>query len=348
MNGMRVSFDHRRLPDVGSVPEFLGAIRRLRTQSEITTATWFRGASKACYQPLPTIGCPHSYADIGNRDLDWVDERNILHRFRRRAYQHSGRLLDSWEALFLARHYFLPARILDWTAHPLAALWFACSTDPHENAALWCIARTETEEFDLDVVELARRPGAESEGFGPLEIYTQYTIDDGAIGQVRDMLGDVAWLGELEKLKGFYDRGCEFFQKATKILGRLFSDHRAVLLKCARDQSSKNPSEHDAVKILHPFYNSPRITAQGGAFTFHSNPWIELTKYAKHPFLVERLDIKGLFEWNVPAGKKAGILRELELYHGMKREVLFPDLDGLSKGLLESILLAPKRAGLVP
>jgi len=132
--------------------------------------------------------------------------------------------------------------------------------------------------------------------------------------------------------------------------------YRGLLLRAARAQfDSKDrerlkertvPSDYDAIKILHPFHNSPRIIAQAGGFTFHSNPWIELPEYEGHLFEVERLDIDGLFEWQIPASKKnqikIRILKELEA-RGINRATLYPDLDGLSRGLVESILLNPKK-----
>jgi hypothetical protein len=347
-------FKHVKMTrEVKSIEDLLGSLSDRR----ISSAIWFRGASKECYKPLPSIGYPHSYASI-EKHLDWIEERNILHRFRRRVYQHLGRVLNSWEALFLARHYLLPTRILDWTANPLVALWFACSADSDESATVWGITRTKVEEHDLDTVELARRPEAESEGYGPLEIYTQYEIDDKAVEHIEKSLGNVEWLHPLDQqLRGDYQGGPKFFEKLKSVLGsRVLSDHRSLLLRAARAQyDSKDPervrertvpSEHDAIKILHPFYNSPRIIAQAGAFTFHSNPWIELPQFADHLFEVERLDIEGLFEWQIPPSRKNDmkitILKELEA-RGINRATLYPDLDGLSRGLVESILLNPEK-----
>jgi hypothetical protein len=57
--------------------------------------------------------------------------------------------------LFLARHYGLPTRFFDWTANPLAALWFACSDHEIKDGKIWGIARIPCEDFDLDVLSLA-------------------------------------------------------------------------------------------------------------------------------------------------------------------------------------------------
>ena len=342
--------------EMGRVESVEDLLRSL-SDSRIRSGIWFRGASKACFKPLPTIGCPHNYAGI-ERHLNWIDERNILHRFRRRVYQHLGRVLNNWEALFLARHYLLPTRILDWTANPLAALWFACSANPDECATVWGITRTGVEEFDLDTVELAQSPGGESEGYGPLEIYTQYKIDNSNVEFIEKSLGRVEWLDRLRSLSGSdYHGGPDFVHNVKAALGlQVLGAQRGLLLRAERAQYDSTdrerqkertvPSEYDAIKILHPFHNSPRIVAQAGTFTFHSNPWIELPEYEGRLFEVERLDIDGLFEWQIPPSEKneikIRILKELEA-RGVNRATLYPDLDGLSRGLVESILLNPEK-----
>ena len=42
--------------------------------------------------------------------------------------------------------------------------------------------------------------------------------------------------------------------------------------------------EKAALKILHPFYNSPRLLAQDGGFTWHSDPWHSIESYAGQQF----------------------------------------------------------------
>ena len=53
--------------------------------------------------------------------------RQLLSRFRRRAYEFLGtgpRCPGSFR-IIIARHHGLPVRLLDWTANPLVALYFA-------------------------------------------------------------------------------------------------------------------------------------------------------------------------------------------------------------------------------
>jgi hypothetical protein len=65
------------------------------------------------------------------------------------------------------------------------------------------------------------------------------------------------------------------------------------------------------IRILFPFFNSPRAIAQDGAYTIHPDPRRPLDCYQDEPFEEERLDIERLYAWAIPSIAKIEILRHL-------------------------------------
>jgi hypothetical protein len=92
---------------------------------------------------------------------------------------------------------------------------------------------------------------------------------------------------------------------------------------------------NDAVKILYPLYNSPRIIAQDGVFTLHSSPTSALEHYGSRKFDKSRLDVQYLYRRDVPKSRKRSLVHELDNV-GISRRTVFPDLDGIAGGLWET------------
>jgi len=94
----------------------------------------------------------------------------------------------------------------------------------------------------------------------------------------------------------------------------------------------------DYLKIIYPFFNSPRLVAQDGAFTVHDDPWRAIEDYENENFVYGYLHIEAFYSWCIPAADKVVIIEELSGL-GITERTVYPDLDGLAKSLWETEVL---------
>jgi hypothetical protein len=96
----------------------------------------FRGVPDSSYELIPAIG--RHKANDAKALADF--ERKIFEEFKERAVRYmSHEPRGDIEWLFLAQHYGIPTRLLDWTGNPLVALYFACEKNPEHEAAVYKI-----------------------------------------------------------------------------------------------------------------------------------------------------------------------------------------------------------------
>lgn len=98
------------------------------------------------------------------------------------------------------------------------------------------------------------------------------------------------------------------------------------------------PLSIPGIKLVYPFNPTPRMTAQSGIFTLHGDPWTDLTRCAGKAYAAKDLDFSKLIKWTVQSRFKTEIILDLERL-AVNSRTLFPDLEGLARGLWQTEII---------
>ena len=116
--------------------DYISAIESFRSKPGRDGELWYRGHSSESYQLEPFI---HRGRTTDDKLSIETTERAIYDEFLRRSPLFDSHKRDQWDLLFLMQHYRAPTRLLDWTASPLIALFFALMTNNAKmHATVWC------------------------------------------------------------------------------------------------------------------------------------------------------------------------------------------------------------------
>lgn len=121
--------------EVHSFDEYLDVIQYLAQEkpSHLADRMWFRGESRWYGEPVPSV---HR---AGNAPF----EQHLANSFlieARQAVPHLPERENYAAWITLMQHYGVPTRVLDWSASPLVALYFATKKSlPSESAYIWVL-----------------------------------------------------------------------------------------------------------------------------------------------------------------------------------------------------------------
>lgn len=114
---------------INNLESFLGLIY------DYPETLFYRGQASIDFKLIPSIG---RIAKEGQEEALLYFERKIFEEFKRKYAMFTDvRPKNDMEFLFLAQHYGLPTRLLDWTYNPLIALYFACCSHPENNGVVF-------------------------------------------------------------------------------------------------------------------------------------------------------------------------------------------------------------------
>ena len=146
----------RESQKIGSIKTFIERLENLELDKPSDTVFYFRGHSDhEGFKLIPSI----------YREKEWIEnEHRMFREIIMKCPNDFSQINTAFEKLVKMQHYSLPTRLLDLTANPLAALFFAVNERPDKDAEvlIFKVPKKEVKYYDSDtasiLTNLAKRP----------------------------------------------------------------------------------------------------------------------------------------------------------------------------------------------
>lgn len=259
----------------------------------------FRGHSDESWDLAPSFyrGLTPPVSDVD--DGHWLGEveRDVYREFTRFIPRFAGNewvLQDKWHLLFLAQHYGVPTRLLDWTRSLTIATYFAVTKNPDKNASIWCVNVSDFP-FPKELGRLAKNRGFRLEA-----LKTCVAIDEPS-----------------------------FFSPQSK---SIIASTASTLAARALPSNQSGSTDHSGfLAFLEPPVLEDRIKNQQGLFSVYisDDDYDFVWNHREYIEAIEQhYSIELLSKITIPQRSKLSIKAGLE-NEGIDPHHIFPDLQGL-------------------
>lgn len=275
---------------VGSVRTFLDALEKSDRPKE--SVLFYRGHSNFTYDLKPSI----------YRNHGWIQNEDILFKeLVLKCPNEFSAQTSTFQILVKMQHYSLPTRLLDLTANPLIALFFACSlgknTQESGEVLLFRIPKREVKYYDSDTVSVIANIGRRPHTFQVPSMQLtseEFNADD----QMRYLLH------EIKHEKPYFEP------------------------KIVRDHI-------ESVVCVKPKMDNPRLIRQDGAFLLFGVSGKKLIPATMPPIYSSSADSNRIF---IIAQEKKRIRQQLEAL-GITEGTIYPEIERVAEFIKTSYKL---------